>query len=171
MMRRTLRFVLSAAAVVAFTLTVRADDKNTAGDAELQFQLGNLLSDETRFREALDAFDKALQTDDPTLHVRAREGKVKTALRIAEFDLAQSEAEILRSEAPNDPEELSLYADSLWSAGLFDEAEDVYRQALNINQGSSRARYGIARSLTTRTKLEEALTEALAAAALGARPG
>ncbi len=59
MTRWTLRFVLCAAAVVACTLVIQADDKITASDAELQFQLGNLLSDETRFREALDAFDRA----------------------------------------------------------------------------------------------------------------
>ena len=45
MMRWTLRFVLCAAAVVAGTLVLQADDKITAGDAELQFQLGNLLSE------------------------------------------------------------------------------------------------------------------------------
>ncbi len=171
MMRRTLRFVLSAAAVVACTLVLRADDQITAGDAELQFQLGNLLSDETRYREALDAFDKAIHTDDPSLLLRAREGKVKTALRIAEFDLAQTEAELLRASAPEDPEVLALYADSLWSAGLFDEADEVYRQALSINKESSRARFGIARSLATRTKLAEALTEALAALAMAPRDG
>ena len=171
MMRRTLRFVLSAAAVVACTLVLRADDQITAGDAELQFQLGNLLSDETRYREALDAFDKAIHTDDPSLMLRAREGKVKTALRIAEFDLAQKEAELLRASAPDDPEVLALYADSLWSAGLFDEADEVYRQALSINKESSRARFGIARSLATRTKLAEALTEALAALAMAPRDG
>jgi Flp pilus assembly protein TadD/predicted aspartyl protease len=171
MMRRTLRFVLSAVAVVACTLVLRADDQITAGDAELQFQLGNLLSDETRYREALDAFDKAIHTDDPALQLRARGGKVKTALRIAEFDLAQKEAELLRASAPNDPEVLSLYADSLWSAGLFDEADDVYRQALSMNAESSRARFGIARSLATRTKLAEALTEALAALAMAPRDG
>src|SRR5258705_1200838 len=171
MMRRTLRFVLPAAAVVACTLVLRADDQITVGDAELQFQLGNLLSDETRYREALDAFDKAIHTDDPALQLRARGGKVKTALRIAEFDLAQKEAELLRASAPNDPEVLSLYADSLWSAGLFDEADDVYRQALLINAESSRARFGIARSLATRTKLAEALTEALAALAMAPRDG
>ena len=79
------------------TLVIQADDKITAGDAELQFQLGNLLTDETRFREALDAYDRALQTDDHDLQVRARAGKVKTALRIAEFDLAQKEGELLRA--------------------------------------------------------------------------
>lgn len=171
MMRRTLRFVLFAAAFAACTLVLRADDKITAGDAELQFQLGNLLSEETRYREALDAFDRAIRTDDPALQLRAREGKVKTALRIAEFDLAQKEAELLRAAAPSDPEALCLYADSLWSAGLFDEAEAVYHQALAINAESSRARYGIARSLATRSKLEEALQEALAALATAPRDG
>ncbi len=171
MMRWTLRFVLCAAAVVACTLVIQADDKITAGDAELQFQLGNLLSDETRFREALDAFDRAIQTDDHDLQVRARAGKVKTALRIAEYDLAQKEGELLRASAPSDPEALSLYADSLWSGGLFDEADDVYRQALSINKESSRARFGTARSLATRSKLEEALTEAQAALAMAPRDG
>jgi predicted aspartyl protease/Tfp pilus assembly protein PilF len=171
MMRWTLRFVLCAAAVVACTLVIQADDKITASDAELQFQLGNLLSDETRFREALDAFDRAIHTDDHDLQVRARAGKVKTALRIAEYDLAQKEGELLRASAPSDPEVLSLYADSLWSGGLFDEADDVYRQALSINKESSRARFGMARSLATRSKLEEALTEAQAAAAMSPRDG
>lgn len=171
MMRWTLRFVLCAAAVVACTLVIQADDKITASDAELQFQLGNLLSDETRFREALDAFDRAIQTDDHDLQVRARAGKVKTALRIAEYDLAQKEGELLRASAPSDPEALSLYADSLWSGGLFDEADDVYRQALSINKESSRARFGMARSLATRSKLEEALTEAQAALAMAPRDG
>ena len=171
MMRWTLRFVLYAAAVVACTLVIQADDKITAGDAELQFQLGNLLSDETRFREALEAFDRAIQTDDHDLQVRARAGKVKTALRIAEYDLAQKEGELLRASAPSDPEVLSLYADSLWSGGLFDEADDVYRQALSINKESSRARFGTARSLATRSKLEEALTEAQAALAMAPRDG
>ena len=134
MMRWSLRFVLCATAIAAATLVLRADDRIATGDAQLQFQLGNLLSEETRFREALDAFDKAIQTDDRDLQLRARAGKVKTALRIAEFDLAQKEGEVLRASAPSDPEMLSLYADSLWASGLFDEADEVYRQALGINK-------------------------------------
>ena len=171
MMRWTLRFVLCAAAIVGGTLVLQADDKITAGDAELQFQLGNLLSEETRFREALDAYDKAIQTDDRDLQIRARAGKVKTALRIAEYELAQKEGELLRASAPADSEVLALYADSLWSVGLFDEADQVYTQALGINKESSRARFGLARSLATRTKLDEALTEAQAAAAMAPRDG
>jgi predicted aspartyl protease len=168
MMRWTLRFALCTATVFAATFVIRAADTT---DAELQFQLGNLLSDETRFREALDAFEKAIQTDDHDLQVRARAGKVKTALRIAEFDLAQTEGELLKASAPGDSEALSLYADSLWSVGLFDEADEVYRQALGMNKESSRARFGLARSLATRSKLDEALTEAQAAAAMAPRDG
>ena len=171
MMRWTLSLVLCATAFVAGTLVIHADDKITVGNAELQFQLGNLLTEETRFREALDAYNRALQTDDRDLQVRARAGKVKTALRIAEFDLAQKEGELLRAAAPADPEALALYADSLWSAGLFDEADEVYREALSINKESSRARFGLARSLATRSKLDEALTEAQAAAAMSPRDG
>ena len=168
MMRWTLRFALCTATLFAATFVIRAADTT---DAELQFQLGNLLSDETRFREALDAFEKATQTDDHDLQVRARAGKVKTALHIAEFDLAQKEGELLKASAPGDSEALSLYADSLWSVGLFDEADEVYRQALGINKESSRARFGLARSLATRSKLDEALIEAQAAAAMAPRDG
>jgi cytochrome c-type biogenesis protein CcmH/NrfG len=171
MMRWTLRSALCAAALVAGTLVIHADDKITAGNAELQFQLGNLLTEETRFREALDSYDRALQSEDRDLQVRARAGKVKTALRIAEFDLAQKEGELLRASAPGDPEAMSLYADSLWSGGLFDEADDIYRQALAMDKESSRARFGLARSLATRSKLDEALTEAQAAAAMSPRDG
>jgi tetratricopeptide (TPR) repeat protein len=163
--------VLCAAALVAGTLVIHADDKITAGNAELQFQLGNLLTEETRFREALEAYNRALQTEDHDLQVRARAGKVKTALRIAEFDLAQKEGELLRASAPSDPEALALYADSLWSGGLFDEADAVYRDALSMNKESPRARFGLARSLATRSKLDEALIEAQAAAALSPRDG
>ena len=89
MTRWTLRSLVCAGAVAAGTFVIHADDKITSGNAELQFQLGNLLTEETRFREALDAYNRALQTDDHDLQVRARAGKVKSALRIAEFDLAQ----------------------------------------------------------------------------------
>ncbi len=171
MTRWTLRSLVCAAALATGTLGIDADDKITAGNAELQFQLGNLLTEETRFREALDAYNRALQTDDHDLQVRARAGKVKSALRIAEFDLAQKEGELLRASAPGDPGALALYADSLWSAGLFDEADEVYREALAINKESSRARFGLARSLATRSKLDEALTEAQAAAAMSPRDG
>ncbi len=81
----------------------------------------------------------ALGTTDAALALRARTGKVRAALRIAEFSVARREGEALKSAAASDPEIVALYADSLWAAGLFDEAEEEYREALALNPGSSRA--------------------------------
>ena len=53
----------------------------------------------------------------------ARSGLIQSALRVAEFSLARSEAEKLVAASPTSPEALALYADALWAAGLFDEAE------------------------------------------------
>jgi hypothetical protein len=170
-MRRALRFASVAAILVTCSLAVSARDGAVSNDAELQFQLGNLLSDETRYWEALQAFDRATKTDDPALAIRARKGKVRTALRVAEFGTAQKEAETLKEQAPRDAEALSLYADALWSAGLFDESDGVYRDALALSPESARARFGIARSLATHSRLDEALSEALTAVAAAPRDG
>ena len=91
---------------------------------------------------------------------------MRSALRLAEFDLARREAEMLLAAAPADSEAQTLHGDALWATGLFDEADAAYRAALAVAPGSSRARLGVARSLATRTRLSEALEEALAAAAV-----
>ena len=172
MTRRTLRFVVSAAAMAAAcTLALGAADAITAGDAELQFQLANLLVDETRYPEALEAFTKASHAPDPALAIRARKGRVRMALRLAEFATARTEAEAVLRDAPGDPEALTLKGDALWAAGLFDESEAVYGEALDRNPGSSRARFGRARSSATRSRLDEALKEALTAVAAAPRDG
>jgi cytochrome c-type biogenesis protein CcmH/NrfG len=169
-MPRTFRRALTAAAIVAgCTLAMRAEIAK--GDAELQLQLGQLLFEETRYREALDAFDTAAQTSDTAVALRARKGKVRTALRLAEFTTARLEGERLRTDGPKDPEALTLSGDSLWSAGLFDEADRSYRDALALAPDSSRARFGIARSLATQSRLDEALDEALAASGAAPRDG
>jgi tetratricopeptide (TPR) repeat protein len=168
-MRSSLRVVCLAAALVAgATFAIRA---NATTDAELQFQLASLLFDETRYREAVDAFDRATQTDDAALAVRARKGKVRSALRIAEFDLARTEAETLRKQVPGDAEALSLHGDALWSFGLFDEADRAYSDAVALEPGSSRARFGRARTLAALNRLEESLDLALAASASAPRDG
>jgi Flp pilus assembly protein TadD len=169
-MPRGVRFGIAVAALVAAALVVRTKAAVPA-DADLQFQLGNLLFDETRYWDALQAFDNALRSDDAALTLRARKGKVRTALRVAEFALARKEAETLRTQAPRDAEALALYGDALWSAGLFDEADASYREALAVTPASPRARFGIARSLATQTRLDDALTEALGAAAASPRDG
>ena len=166
---RARRFVFVTAALVLGTaLVLRAGVEN---DADLQFQLGSLLFDETRYREALDAFDRATRTDDAALALRARKGKVRSALRIAEFATARSEAETLRTQAPQDGEVLSLYGDALWSFGLFDDADSAYVEALERDPQSPRARFGRARTLAAVNQLDDALDAALTASAASPRDG
>ena len=171
-MQRCLRCALIPAAIVAAcTLGLRAAGAISSGDAELQIQLANLLIEETRYPEALSAFERASLADDPLLALRARKGKVKTAMRLGEFRMAHEEGASLAADAPKDSEALTLYGDALWSAGLFDESDGSYRDAMAIAPGSSRARFGMARSLATRNHLDEALSEALAAVASAPRDG
>ncbi len=171
MLSRSRRVILSAAVVVGTcTLALRAQDISNA-DAELQYQIGNLLSDESRYVEALAAFDRASQAPDFELAVRARKGKVKTELRLAEFVNARRDAEQLHSDAPGDNDAATLYGDALWSTGLFDEADKVYEDVLTREPGSSRARFGVARSLATRSRLDDALREGLAAVSAAPRDG
>ena len=168
-MRLSLRFLFAATALLlGTTLAIRAD---VSADAEIQFQLGSLLFEETRYREALEAFDRAAQTDDAALAVRARKGKIRSALRIAQFGIARAEAETLRTQAPDDAEAMSMYGDALWAFGLFDDADKAYSAAIAREPGASRARFGRARTLAAVNRLEEALDTALSAAAVAPRDG
>jgi Flp pilus assembly protein TadD len=128
--------------------------------------VANELFESARYQEALDAYNLAIQSSDTALVTRARKGKVRTALRVAEFDLARAEAETLNEGAGADAEAQTLLGDALWGNGLFDEADTAYRRALATEPGSSRARFGLARSLATRSRLDEALTESLQTATL-----
>jgi Flp pilus assembly protein TadD len=169
-MRGTLRVpAFAAAAVVACSIVARAVDDLSAIDAELQYQLATVLFEETRYHEAMAAFDKAAKGEDRTLALRARKGKLRSALRVAEFSVARTEADALKRDEPADPEIVTLFGDSLWAGGLFDEADTAYRDAIARDPQSSRARFGIARSLATLNRLNDALNEALAALAIAPR--
>ncbi|HEX6163875.1 MAG TPA: tetratricopeptide repeat protein, partial [Vicinamibacterales bacterium] len=121
---------LAAAAVLAALITgVQARDVQ---DASLQFQLGTLLFEETRYREALEAFRKAVNADSKSIAVQARIGVVKSALRLGEFIEAQKEAATLRQQDPRSADVLAIHADALWSAGLFDEAHQEFKDALAL---------------------------------------
>lgn len=150
------------AAVLAFGL--RAGGQATPDDPAAQFQLATQLYETARYREALAAYDLAARGDDAALAVRARKGRVRTALRIAEFDLAWREAELLNGGAGSDAEARSLLGDALWAMGRFDESDAAFRRALDETPSLSRARFGLARSLATRSRLDEALREALTTA-------
>jgi Flp pilus assembly protein TadD/predicted aspartyl protease len=163
--RISLTIFLLAALIVGPQATSQTDD------AELQLQLASLLFEETRFYEALDAYRLALDSTDTDLALRARVGFVRTALRVGLFQDAQHQAASLRVMAPRNPEALSAYADAVWSAGQFDDAETAWKVALDLAPESSRARHGLARSLASRSKLEEALVEAQAALKTSPRDG
>ena len=134
-------------------------------------RLANQLFDENRLHEALRSFDRATQTDDIGLATLARKGKIRTALKVAEFGLARQEAEKLTGSQVPDADALSLLGDALWSNGLFDEADRAYERALVLSPEFPRARFGKAKSLATRSRLQEALDEALAASAAAPRDG
>ncbi|MGE3273705.1 MAG: aspartyl protease family protein [Vicinamibacterales bacterium] len=166
------RRLLLVSAALAAAVVVGAQDRASVQDADLQLQVANLLYEETRFDEALEAFRRAsAAATEPSVAVRARIGVVRTALRMGQFGLAQREATSLRESAPGNPQALSAHADALWSAGLFDEAEREWRDALAIEPDLSRGRHGLARSLASQGRLDEALNEAQAALRLSPRDG
>jgi predicted aspartyl protease/Flp pilus assembly protein TadD len=158
--------VLAAALIVGVCLHADTDV-----DAELQYQLGSVLLDDSRYREAVEAFERAEKTDDAALVMRARKGKIRAALRIAEFGVAQEAAESLYAQANVDAEGIALYGDALWASGRFDDADGAYRRAVEKTPGSARALYGRARTLATVSRLDEALDSALAASAASPRDG
>lgn len=161
--------LIFAALAAAITLNAAGPStglraSQTAGDPEASFQLGARLYEEGRYREALEAYDVAAHGEDAALARRARKGRVMSALRVAEFDLARREAALLVTASDADADAHTLYGDALWATGLFDEADGAYREALDRAPESSRARFGLARSLASKTKLDEALDEARLAA-------
>ncbi len=163
--------VVFGTVVAACSLALTAQDGGRALDADLQYQLATLLYDETRYQDALKAFDQATRGGDRVLVAQARKGKIRTALKVAEFETAHEEAQQLVAEQPSDAESITLLGDARWAVGLFDEADRAYADALRLAPESPRARYGVARSLAAQSRLDEALQEALAASAAAPRDG
>ena len=154
---------LAAALVIAATFALHADADPADPDAELQVRLGTVMFEDGRYNEALEAFDRAVASRDTGLALRARKGKIRSALRVAAFDIARSEAEALRGHPAVDADGISLYGDALWASGRFDEADRAYLQASERAPAAPRARFGRARTLSTVNRLDEALDLALAA--------
>jgi len=157
--------VLAAAA----RFVIHADATPPSQAAEIQLQLGTMLSSEGRYVEALDAYQHALKTTDTAVLRTARSGVITSALRVAEFDLALHEAEALVKMAPRDVSAIALHADALWASGLFEEAEARYKDALQLQPDHARGLHGIARSLLARNQLDDAMVQAQAALRLGPR--
>ena len=168
-MRSGFRVVAASAIVAAAGLMIHADGQVPSQSADIQLRLGRMLFEQGQYPEALDAYRLAVASEDSATVRQARSGLVQAALRVAEFVLARTEADTLVKMAPRSPEVLALYADSLWAAGLFEQAEEKYRDALSLSPELARGRHGVARSLMARSKLDEAMNEAQAALRLAPR--
>src|SRR5437870_3992625 len=131
-MHRGIRAVAVVAMVASASYAILADATPQSQSGEIQLQLGNAFFADGRYQDALEAFKHALDAAVPADARAARSGLIQAALRIAEFDLARTEAAKLVEAAPTDPEAAALYGDALWAAGLFEEAETQYRGAVKV---------------------------------------
>ena len=166
-LRHALCFLLLAAGV-----SVVAGSESTPDSArsELQLELGDLLLDDERYWDAIVAYELAKPGAKPAQLLRASVGLMRSTMYVAEFNRAYREAVFLGELRPADPEIRTLRADAFWAAGLFDEAEWMYRDILSTHASSPDARHGLARSLSASNRHAEALVEVQAAIAARSRP-
>jgi tetratricopeptide (TPR) repeat protein len=168
-MRSACRAIAVSALVAAASFVIRADATPPSQVSEIQLQLGDILFDEGRYFDSLEAYRLALKTAPSDASRRPRVGVIASALRVAEFDLARDEAERLFRGEPKNPEAMTLYGDALWSMGLFQEAEQEYKDALAASPDLARGHHGMAKALAARSHLDEAMNEAQAALRLSPR--
>jgi tetratricopeptide (TPR) repeat protein len=168
-MHTAVRVAAASALVAAASLVIRADATPPSQTSEIQLQLGDLLFAEGKYLDSLDAYRNALKTADPDQARRPRVGLIASALRVAEFELARTEAEKLYRADPKNPDAMTLYGDALWSMGLFQEAEKQYHDALGVVPQLARGHHGMAKSLAARSRLDDAMNEAQAALRLSPR--
>jgi Flp pilus assembly protein TadD len=168
-MHSAIRVAAVSAIVAAASLVIRADTTPASQTSEIELQLGDLLFSEGKFGDSLDAYQLALKAADSGSVRRPRIGVIASALRVAEFDLARIEAEKLYKADPKQTLSMTLYGDALWSSGLFDEADAVYRDVLAVQPDSARGRHGHAKSLAASGQLDRAMNEAQAALQLSPR--
>jgi Flp pilus assembly protein TadD len=160
------RLVTSVLALVAAaTVALTAGGQLSGSAAAIQLQLADLLFGHADYRTAMGVYQRVSGSDDPAIRNKATAGTVRSALRIAEFRIAETNAAALRAASPADPEALTLWADSLWASGLFDDAEAAYGDAIALDPSSPRAKAGMARSLASRNQLQPALEAAESALA------
>jgi Flp pilus assembly protein TadD/predicted aspartyl protease len=155
--------------LVAVGLVMAAQAFTQSDTPEIQLQLGRLLYADGRFSEALTAYEHAVGSPEPRVRVPARIGLVQSALRIGSFQKARTAAEVLREEQPLDAFALAVYGDAMWSAGLFDEAERGYQEALAIQPEEARGHNGASRVLSARGRYDQALEHSLQAVRLEPR--
>ena len=147
-----------ASVFVACGITAALLSAQAPADLTRQLARATALYDDGKYSDALKSFVAASESPEASTALAARKGTVLAALRVGEFTVARRAASIL-STHETDAEALTLSGDALWAAGFFDEADHEYARALVVDPRSGRARYGIARSLSSRSRLTEALGE------------
>jgi len=135
----------------------------------VQLQLAKLLFTDGRFREAFDVFELVKTSEEPRLRRAGLTGSIRTALRLGDFTHAYADAQLLAKAAPKDADSLALYGDALWAAGLFEQSEQKFQDALTLQRDNPRALHGLARGLAARNRLNDALETAQAALNLDPR--
>jgi predicted aspartyl protease/Tfp pilus assembly protein PilF len=167
-MRRCLAATLSVALALPLLLLAQVRQSATA---DIEIQLGDLLMNEARFKDAVEPYRRAMETagDDQALRRRAHAGLVLALLRTGDFTAARTEAQLLTAGHADDARAQALYGDTLWASGLFEEAEHAFDTALKADTTEARAHHGRARALTARTHLADALAEAQEALRLAPR--
>jgi predicted aspartyl protease/Flp pilus assembly protein TadD len=123
---------------------------------------------EARYKDAAKSYEQARDhardatggTSPATLIERASIGLVRSLLRVADFSKARREAGDLLTASPANLDAIVLDAETLWSIGLFAEAEQRFRDALAVAPEDAHANQGLARALAARRQLEEALVRA-----------
>jgi predicted aspartyl protease len=129
--------------------------------ADLELQQADGFVREGRFSDAAAAYRYILGAPSAdAVRERAQAGLTLSLLRTGDFAGARKEGARLGARPGASAGSLALYGDSLWSSGLFDEAERAYSTSLTRDPGEPRAHHGRARSLTARGRFDEALLEA-----------
>ena len=147
-----------ASVVVACGTAVALLSAQSPTDLTGQLARATALYADGKYSDALTSFIAASESPEASTALAAWKGTVLAALRVGEFTVARRAASILSTHEA-DAEALTLSGDALWAAGFFDEADYDYARAVAVDPRSGRARYGIARSLSSRSRLTEALGE------------
>ncbi len=147
-----------ASVFVACGIAVALLSAQAPADLTGQLARATALYADGKYADALKSFVAASESAEASTALAARKGTVLAALRVGEFTVARRAASILSTHEA-DAEALTLSGDALWAAGFFDEADREYARALVVDPRSGRARYGIARSLSSRSRLTQALGE------------
>jgi len=138
-----------------------------APSSDVQLRQADALVRDGHFSAAANAYRRVLSAGASSNAVRERAlaGLTLSLLRTGDFAAARIEGARLGETPGASAAALALFGDTLWSSGLFDEAEREYAASLAMDHTEPRAHHGRARSLAAVGRFDAALLEAQAAVA------